>query len=240
MTTKAMIFSAGIGSRLKPITNNIPKALVEVSGKTLLQINIEKLIGAGVTDIVVNVHHFAEQIKSYLEQNKNFGVSIKISDESDLLIDTGGGLKKAAPLFGNCESIIIQNVDIYSTINYHKLIEYHYSTNSLATLAIKNRTSSRHLLFDENMELGGWRNNKTDEEIIIKPEKELIPFAFSGIHVIKPELLKLLPNEKAYAIIPIYLELAKNNLLSGYLHNDDTWFDIGTPQKLKSFINYLE
>lgn len=234
-----MIFAAGLGSRLKPLTDSKPKALVDVGSKTLLQLNIEQIIAFGIKDIVVNVHHFSEQVIGYLKQHKNFGANIKISNESELLLDTGGGLRKAADLLKGEEPILIQNVDIYSNIDYGKMLEQHRKTNALATLAIQNRKSSRYLMFDADAQLCGWLNTKTNEKIITRHAQSTENFAFSGVHIISPQLLSLLPNTEVFGIIDIYLELSRTHSITGYLHNYDYWFDVGTPEKLNSLHNHL-
>jgi len=237
---KAMIFAAGLGSRLKPITNSKPKALVEVGNKTLLQLNIEQLIGFGINDIVVNVHHFSELVIAYLKQHKNFGANISISNESVLLLDTGGGLRKAAHSLRGDEPILLQNVDIYSSIDYGKMLEQHRKSSALATLAIQNRKSSRYLMFNKNAELCGWVNTKTDEKIITRSNQNTENFAFSGVHIISPEMLFLLPDKSVFGIIETYLEVSKINKISGYLHNNDHWFDVGTPEKLNKLEQFLQ
>lgn len=237
---KAMIFAAGIGTRLKPITNTKPKALVEAGGKTLLQINIEQLIDFGIKDIVINVHHFSEQIINFLESNKFFNINIQISDESDFLLDTGGGLKKAANLLQGDEPVILKNVDIYSDIDYNKMLEYHIKSGSIATLAVKSRESSRYLRFNSNNNLCGWVNTRTNEKIITRNDKEIKLLAFSGIHIISPQIFDLLPNEQVFGIIQPYLEISKKFPISGYQHDDDIWFDIGSPDKLNKLNQFIK
>ena len=178
-----MIFAAGLGSRLKPITNTKPKALAEAGGKTLLQLNIEQLISFGVSDIVINVHHFADKVITFLKRHNNFNININISDETGLLLDTGGGLKKASILLSGEEPIILQNVDIYSNIDYNKMLEYHLENNPIATLAVQNRESSRYLKFNSDRKLSGWINTKTKEEIITRNDSSLSNLAFSGIQL---------------------------------------------------------
>src|ERR1035437_3232811 len=183
----AMIFAAGLGTRLRPLTNDKPKALVELNEQTLLQITIEKLQKAGFNHIVVNVHHFSQLVIDYLKANQNFGADILISDESDALLDTCGGLKKASPLFLDKEPILIHNVDIVSSINLLELYKTHCNNNVLATLAIRNRPSSRVLLFDENNLLRGWKNISTGTlklPLTTSNPDNLQPYAFSGIHIV--------------------------------------------------------
>jgi NDP-sugar pyrophosphorylase family protein len=237
---KAMIFAAGLGSRLKPLTNSKPKALVEVGNKTLLQLNIEQILTLGIKEIVVNVHHFSDQVISYLKNNNNFGVDIRISNESELLLDTGGGLKKASALLKGTEPVLLQNVDIYSTIDYVKLLRQHIESKALATLAIQNRVSSRYLMFDTDWQLSGWLNTRSKEKIITRNSPEIENYAFSGIHIISPQILDMLPSKDVFGIIEAYLELSKSNRILGYLHNSDDWFDVGTPEKLEKLNMHLQ
>ncbi len=213
---KAMIFAAGLGTRLAPITDTIPKALVDVGGKPMIQRVIENIKAAGISHIVVNVHYLAQQIVDFLRDNNNFGVDISISDESDLLLDTGGGLLKAAPLFEGDEPILVHNVDILTDLDFKAMEEAHNRTGALATLLVKDRTTSRYLLWDNQMRLRAWINTKTGETIPPDLYQEngspthpgrtlstdpgrtpaLTPLAFSGIHIISPHFLH---NLAAYA-----------------------------------------
>lgn len=233
-----MIFAAGLGSRLKPITNKIPKALVKVNNKELLAHNLEKFKKAGIHQVVINVHHFADQILTFLKQHNNFGLNILISDETELLRDTGGGLRKARELLYDCNQIVIQNVDIFSNIDYQALISVHQKEKALATLAVRNRESSRYFLFDKEKCLRGWKNTKTNEKIIVSESSDLNSYAFSGIHVIDSKLLKMLPDKDVFSIVKIYLELAQTNNICAYLHDTDYWFDIGSVEKLKRAEEY--
>ena len=188
---KAMIFAAGLGTRLRPLTDNVPKALIEINGRTLLEICINRLKEIGINDIVVNVHHHANQIIKYLERNNNFGINIKFSDETDLLLDTGGGLKKATHLLIGNEPILLHNVDIISNINLSQLISYHNNNNSLSTLAVMNRLSNRSFLINEKGILCGWQNTTTGEKIIVRDHDKLLqPVGYCGIAVIQPKFLK--------------------------------------------------
>lgn len=188
-----MIFAAGLGTRLKPITDTKPKALVTVAGKTLLQHVIEKLAENGFHDIVINVHHFSEQIIQYLEANNRFGLSIAVSDETDKLLDTGGGIKKAKPLLDNGEPFLIHNVDILSNADLKGLYKKHLNQACDATLLVSNRKSSRYLLFDQEKRLQGWKNETTGEvksPISDFHAEEYTPYAFSGIHVLSPSVFR--------------------------------------------------
>ncbi len=238
---KAMLFAAGLGTRLKPLTDTTPKALVRVDGKPLLQHNIERLKAAGIQDIVLNVHHFADQIITFLEEQANFGCQIQISDERDALLDTGGGLKKAAPLLESKETIVIQNADILSNINYRHMLDQHVKRKALATLAVRQRESSRYLLFNTDKQLKGWINTQSGETIPEQlPQTNLKRLAFSGIHLIQPELLQLFPDSSKFNIIQWYLQLAQKETITGYEHSADYWFDIGTLEKRQQAETYFK
>ncbi len=235
---KAFILAAGLGTRLKSLTKSKPKALVEAGGKTLLQINIERLSKSGITDIVINTHHFSNLIKDFLKQNNNFNLNIKISDETELLLDTGGGIKKALSQFKSNEPVLIQNVDIYSDIDYTDMLNSHLKNKSVATLAINNRESSRYLLFNNSNYLSGWGNNQTNERIITRNSDNLKKYAFCGIHIVSPDILDMMPDKKKFSIIDAYLKISEDFKISGYQYNG-AWFDIGTPQKLNDFEIFL-
>lgn len=222
----AMIFAAGLGTRLYPLTADKPKALVEFQGRPLLDHVLCKILDAGIRHIVVNVHHFPDLIIDYLSKHP-YDAEIEISDERDYLRDTGGGLKFAAPLLANSENILLHNVDILSDIDLQQLIDYHVHQKAMATLAVRQRETSRYFLFDEEMRLCGWRNSKTGEEIYAHACDTCVPLAFSGIHVVRRELIDLIPSAEKQSITPIYVELAKTHLLKGFLHNEGSWRDMG-------------
>jgi NDP-sugar pyrophosphorylase family protein len=228
---KAMLFAAGLGTRLKPFTDHHPKALAEVNGKTLLEHNIRYLQRFGIEDVVVNVHHFADQIIEVLEDNSGFGSWVTISDERDEVLETGGGLKKAAEHFINEESFVVMNVDVLTNLDLGRMIEAHNENLAFATLAVMKRDSSRHLLFDDQMILCGWRNNNTGEERISRLSN-LHPFAFSGIQVLTPEILDM-PFEGKFSMIDVYLHYAKTHLISGYDHTGNIFIDVGKPDSLE-------
>lgn len=230
---KAMIFAAGLGTRLKPFTEHHPKALAVVNGKTLLQRNIEYLKSFGFTDITLNVHHFPDQIRDFLNLNSNFQTKISISDESGALLETGGGLKKAAPFLQGNEPFLVMNVDILTNLNLTHLIECHRSKKALSTLAVTQRDTSRYFLFDENHRLCGWKNVKTGEERIMTDQKKLIMKAFSGIHVIEPPIFELMKQDGKFSIVDVYLELCKSELIMGYDHSDDLLIDVGRPEAVE-------
>lgn len=241
---QAMIFAAGLGTRLKPLTDSMPKALVRVGGKPLIEHVIMKLKDAGVGRIVVNVHHFAGQIKSFLAANDNFGVDIRVSDESEMLLETGGGIKKAAPLFSPDEPVLIHNVDILSNVDLRKF--YDSSTGNDATLLVSDRKTRRYLLFDDGMTLRGWTNVETGEvrmknyELRITNE-ELRKFAFSGIHIFSPRLFPLLENyPDKFGIMDFYLGADSGVGIKGYLKNDLRLMDVGKLDTLKDAEEFLK
>lgn len=225
---KAIILAAGLGTRLKPITNKIPKALVEINNKTLLELAVLRLINFGIKDIVINVHHFADKVVQYLIEKNNFGINISISDERELLLDSGGGIKKAAAFLNGSSPFLVYNVDIISNINFSSMLAEHNSSSRIATLAVRQRDSSRYFLFDDENRLHGWQNIKTNE---IKPHgieiDKLKRLAFSGIHIIDPKIFKLMPDGKVFSIIDLYLSIAKSEKIIAYKHDEDLWLDVG-------------
>ena len=237
---KAMILAAGKGTRLKPLTNNTPKALVKVNGTPMLEMLIDKLKKAGVNEIIINVHYLADQIINFLKSKNNFGIQIEISHEKEELLDTGGGLKKAAWFFNDNKPFILHNVDIISDINLFEMMKFHESNKSFVTLAVKKRESSRYFLFNKENKLCGWQNIKTMESIIFKPDKDLNQLAFSGIHIINPEIFKHLKNGGVFSIVPLYIELSKSNKIMAYKHDMDFWFDIGDEKKLEIAEKFLK
>jgi NDP-sugar pyrophosphorylase family protein len=231
---KAMIFAAGLGTRLRPLTDTLPKAMVRVGGKPLLQWNIEKMIKAGITDIVINVHHFPEQIRAFLAENHSFGINIQISDETDAILDTGGGLLKAAPLLSGEEPILVHNVDILSNLDLKLVLEYHLSKKALATLVVRKRKTERNLLFDQQMSLTGWINTKTGELREPVPGINLYPemLAFSGIQIIDPHFLQVMGGSGKFSLIDTYLQLAPDHRIVGYEDHSSLWMDVGKPEQL--------
>lgn len=226
-----MLFAAGLGTRLKPFTDHHPKALATVNGKTLLQLNIEYLQRYGIRDVVVNVHHFADQIEYTLVLNNGFGSNVTISDERDVVLETGGGLLKAAPYFEGEDSFVVMNVDVLTTLNLQHLIAAHPS-NSLATLAVMQRASSRQLLFEKDGTLCGWKNNQTNEIKMAVPSESFIPFAFSGIQMVSSKIFTAIPFKGKFSVIDVYLHLAKQKLVKGFDHSGDVFIDVGKPESL--------
>jgi NDP-sugar pyrophosphorylase family protein len=238
---RAMILAAGLGTRLKPLTDSIPKALIKIKEHTLLELQIKKLKAEGFDGIIINVHHFANVIKKYLEINNYFNCSIEISDESKKLLDTGGGLKKASNFFSDENPFLVYNVDILSNISLNKLIKFHLTSKSIATLAVQNRESSRKFLFDKNITLCGWMNEKSDEQIILRDDQtELFPYSFSGIQIIDPKIFKYFPDKDVFSLVDLYLSVAKKEKISGFIHNEDEWMDIGKKENLNQAESFLE
>ena len=229
---KALIFAAGLGTRLKPITNTKPKALVHIDGVPLLEYAIKKLIFYGITEIVINVHHFSEQIIDYLKTH-NFNCKIIISDETEELLNTGGGLVYAKDYLSGKKPFIVYNVDIISTINLHNLVKFHTLNNALITLAVKKRNTSRYLLFDTDMSLAAWENRSTLEKRIIRKCEKYTPYAFSGIQVIDPNIFNLIKETGAFSIMDLYLRLCKENSIIAFDHTEDFWLDVGKFNEIK-------
>lgn len=234
-----MIFAAGLGSRLKPLTDTMPKALVPVAGCPMLEHVILKLKASGLTEIVINIHHFGEQIIDFLKTNNDFGLTIHISDERDRLLDTGGGIRKARLFFENSgEPFLVHNVDILSDMNLKELYDFHMQSGSVATLLASRRTTSRYLLFDTERKLRGWINKDTGQ---VKPEgfhydESLYrEYAFSGIHVFSPAVFRLMEAprwEGKFSIMDFYLATCGQTDYSGYLAEKLELIDIGKPETL--------
>lgn len=243
---KAMILAAGLGTRLRPLTNTRPKALVEVAGRTLLEITIARLAAAGVSEIIVNVHHFAEMVVDYLKANDDFGMRIEVSNEDGALLDTGGGLKKAAWFFLDessdlDEPFILHNVDVISSIDLGCMVQSHRESKALATLAVKDRETSRYLLFDPELRLCGRRNGRDQPLEFVGAPKPSQALAFSGIHVISPRLLTMLTEVGAFPIIGAYLRLASlGERILGFRADEYSWRDLGTPENFKQAEQELE
>lgn len=228
---KAMLFAAGLGTRLKPFTDHHPKALARVNNKTLLQLNIEYLQRFGIREVVVNVHHFADQIENVLKTHNGFGSRVHISDERDAVLETGGGLKKAKPFFEKEDHFLVMNVDALTNLDLTKLVDAHHTEN-IATLAVMQRASSRYLLFDDEMTLCGWRNNNTGEEKISIEKTGLKPFAFSGIQVVSSTIFDM-PFEGKFSMIDVYLHFSGQGKIKGYDHSGDIFIDVGKPESLE-------
>jgi NDP-sugar pyrophosphorylase family protein len=231
---KAMILAAGLGTRLRPLTDDRPKALVEVAGRTLLEIALMRLRSFGVNEVIVNAHHFAEMIVEYLKANDNFGMRIELSREEELL-DTGGGLKKVQHFFSGSsqEPFIVHNVDVISSIDLARMMHFHTEENALATLAMQQRESARQLLFDEKGQLCGRRAGRDAETEMVQPVREVKALGFCGIHVLSPRIFAKMEEEGAFSIIDIYLRLAaQGEKILAFRADDCYWRDLGRPESI--------
>jgi len=236
---KAMILAAGLGTRLGPLTKDRPKALVEVEGRTLLEITLSRLREVGVRQVIVNVHHFADMVVEYLKANNNFGMHIEVSRE-DVLLDTGGGLKKAAWFFledlhREDEPFILHNVDVISTIDLERMVRFHKERRALATLAVQGRETSRYLLFDEQLRLCGRLSGSDQQTEFVHSSQQLgvQALAFSGIHVISPRIFPMISEDGVFSIITSYLRLAQQGeRIIGFRADEYYWRDLGRPENV--------
>ncbi|MDE3110045.1 MAG: nucleotidyltransferase family protein [Acidobacteriota bacterium] len=235
---KAMVLAAGLGTRLRPLTDDRPKALVEVAGKTMLEIVLERLRSFEIREVIVNAHHFGGQIAAYLKENRDFGMRIEISYE-EILLDTGGGLKKAAPFFlagaaGLDQPFILHNVDVISAIDLRRMIQAHQASGALATLAVQERETSRYLLFDEQMQLRGRRSGSNANDELVAASTRAVPLAFCGIHVISPRIFSLMTEQGAFSIIDVYLRLAAaREKVMAFRADEYYWRDLGKPEQVE-------
>lgn len=230
---KAMILAAGLGTRLRPLTDTTPKALLEVDGIPLLELVIQRVQRYGFHDIIINVHHFAKQIIEFLEKKSNFGLNICLSHEQNMRLDTGGGLKNAAWFFDDHAPFLLHNVDIISDLNLQEMYYRHTCTRALATLAVTDRESTRCLLFDRERTLCGWKNKKTGEVKISRTsDTDLIPLAFSGIHIINPEIFDMMPEKNVFSILDVYLQVAATENIIAFHHDHTLWADLGKKEHL--------
>jgi mannose-1-phosphate guanylyltransferase len=235
---RAMVLAAGLGTRLRPLTNDRPKALVEIGGRTLLELTLTRLASFGVREVIINVHHFADLVIQYLKSKDNFGLQVEVSRE-ELLLDTGGGLKKASWFFLHDpnrldEPFILHNVDVVSTIDFDRLLNVHNENRALATLAVQQRESSRYLLFDEQGELCGRRIGRDQEPELIRSSPNLQALAFSGIHIISPRFLTNMTEEGVFSIIATYLRLAgQGEKILAFRADEYYWRDLGKLDDLR-------
>ena len=234
---KAMILAAGLGTRLRPLTNDRPKALVEVGGRTLLEITLARLRMFGISEVIVNVHHFADIVIEYLKAKNNFGMRIEVSREEQLL-DTGGGLKKAAWFFlensaRRDEPFILHNVDVISTIDLGRMVEFHNEHQALASLAVQERDTSRYLLFDEQLRLCGRRAGRDGTPELMRDCQQVEALAFSGVHVISPRIFSMMTDDGAFSIIQTYLRrAAQDENIFGFRADEYSWRDLGRPENV--------
>jgi mannose-1-phosphate guanylyltransferase len=234
---KAMILAAGLGTRLRPLTDDRPKALVEIAGRTLLEITLTRLRGFGVREVIVNVHHFADMVVDYLKRNNHFGMRIEVSRE-EVLLDTGGGLKKAAWFFlenpsRRAEPFLLHNVDVVSAIDLRRMVQFHDEHAALATLAVQERETSRYLLFDKQLRLCGRRARDEQKADSVPSSQPVEALAFTGIHVISPRLLTMMAEEGVFPIIPSYLRLAAlGEKVLAFRADQYYWRDLGKPENV--------
>ncbi len=233
---KAMVLAAGLGTRLRPLTDDRPKALVEVAGRTMLEITLVRLRTLGVHEVIINVHHFADMVVDYLRANQTFGMRVEISRE-DVLLDTGGGLRKAAWFFredsaGRDEPFIVHNVDVISTIDLGRMVQFHAERQALATLAVQDRATSRYLLFDPKLQLCGRRSGREGSPELVRPSPQVQALAFSGIHVISPRIFAMMTEEGAFSIITSYLRLSAEENIVAFRADEYYWRDLGRPENL--------
>jgi mannose-1-phosphate guanylyltransferase len=235
---RAMVLAAGLGTRLRPLTNDRPKALVAVAGRTLLEITLARLREFGIRDVIINVHHYADMVIDHVKAAGNFGMNLAFSRE-DILLDTGGGLKQAAWfLSGNSsaadEPFLLHNVDVISTIDLARMVDAHNKGRALATLAVQERTTSRYLLFDQQLQLCGRRLVKEQKTEMVRPVQQSTELAFTGIHVISPRIFSLLSEEGVFSIVPAYLRLAaQGEKVLGFRADEYYWRDLGRPENVR-------
>ncbi len=236
---KAMVLAAGLGTRLRPLTNDRPKALVKVGGRTLLEITLKRLRDFGIHEVIINVHHYADMVIDRVKSAGNFGMNIEFSRE-DVLLDTGGGLKKAAWFLSGDSSgkkedpFILHNVDVISTIDLQRMIEVHKKSEALATLAVHERKTSRYLLFNDQLQLCGRRFVKEEKTEIARPAEKMTELAFAGIHVISPRIFPLLTEDGVFSIIPAYLRLAaQGEKIQAFRADEYYWRDLGKPENIR-------
>ena len=228
-----MILAAGLGTRLKPFTEKHPKALAVVNDKTILQRNIEYLASFGIKEVIVNVYHFADQVTEFVQKNKGFGSAISFSDETGELLETGGGIKKAAWFLEKDRApFIVMNVDILTDLDLTEMILQHEQKKPLATLAVTFRKTSRYFLFNEQGELCGWRNEITGEEKLSRLAENYIEKAFSGIHIISPKIFSLIKMQGKFSMVDVYLDLCKTNTIAAFDHSNSKFIDVGKPESI--------
>ena len=232
---KAMILAAGLGTRLRPLTDSAPKCLMQAGGKTLLEHTVERLKRAGVTAVVINLHHLAEAIKEFVRRQGNFGIEVAFSEERELL-DTGGGLKKAAAFFSGESEFILHNADVYTEVELSRVVQFHASKKALATLVVMERPSSRRLLFASNGDLIGHENSSSGKRVLVRDESSLRSFAFSGIHILSTDLFRFMQGQgDKFSIIDTFLDAAKQGArIQGWSLGKEFWIDIGSEEKLKA------
>ncbi len=231
---KAMVLAAGLGTRLRPLTDDRPKALVQIKGHPLLELVLKRLKKAGFEEVIINLHHHGQQIVDFLEAHHNFGLNIAFSWE-DRLLDTGGAVKKARWFFKDCQSFLLHNVDVLTDLDYRQLFENLRQKKALACLAVRQRKTSRYLLFNEQMQLYGWKNDLTGEKRFVKPDVfNLTAYSFMGVHALSTEIFNYFPAKNIFSLIEFYLNVAEEGKkIVGFPAQDCRWLDVGKPQSLQ-------
>lgn len=235
---KAIILAAGLGSRLKSMTKNKPKALVEIAGVTMLEMVIQKLKSNGISEILINIHHKGQSIIDFLKSHNNFDINITISDERDELLNTGGAILKAKDFIAGNEPVLVHNVDIISDVNIQDLLIFHLHNKCLVSLCVRKRDTNRMLLFDSEKNLVGWLNNSTGEQKwVTKKPNDYQQLAYSGIYMISPDFPNKITQKGSFSIIDSWLEIAKTNTIKANIDYSDTWHDLGTMERIKNAEN---
>jgi len=241
MIKQAFILAAGLGTRLGKQTENKPKALVELNGKPMLQLVMENLINKGINEFIINIHHFGQQILDFLHQHNNFRATVYISDERNLLLDTGGAIARAKAYLSINNPVLIHNVDVIAEPDLQKLEDFHNKNKALATLCVRQRPSNRQLLFDDKMNLVGWENVPTKEfRWVEKVMTNFYEYAYSGIYLTDPEFVCNLPFRDKFSIIDAWLKMASSHNIIGYHDKSPVWFDLGTEEKIREAENFLK
>lgn len=244
-----MIFAAGLGTRLRPLTDHCPKALVKVGDKPMLQHTIEHLKAHGFDEIIINIHYLGNQIKEFLQEHHHFGIRIEISDETEQVLETGGGLWKAKDFFDDHQSFLVCNADVFTNINLTEFYHFNKNNEAIASLAVRNRASSRYLLFDDENILFGWENVKKNEVKIPRKIRRdaaveekiqanngtypLHEFAFSGYQILSPEIFATCKRDGVFSMVDWYLDICNEHTIKAYHHDEDNWIDIGSPEQLE-------
>ncbi len=237
---KAIIFSAGLGTRIQSISKGKPKALVSIHQKPLIEYAIEYLLKFGIESMIVNVHHQADMLEAYIRGSK-YASLVSISDERDLLLDTGGGLLKAQSFFDGEDNFVALNVDVLTDLDLKEMMAFHLKHSPIATLAVRQRATSRYLLFDRQHRMVGWENRNTQERILHTDSENLTPLAFSGVHILSSKIWKYLEQEKnkKFSITPAYIRIAQDEKIMGFEHQEGFWFDVGKSHTYQSACEYI-
>lgn len=232
---KAMILAAGLGTRLKPLTNRKPKALVDVGGFTMIELAIRYLKKYGFREIIINVHHFADQIIEYINSKEQFGIDISFSDESEQLLDTGGAIVHASSYFNGKDPFLVMGADVLTNLDLSAMIKYHLKRKPLVTMAVKDRDTSRSLMFDKNMQLKGWRDNRSGETKGSRINEADYALGFSVIQIIQPEIFRLIEEKGAFPIMELYLRLMETQKICGFRHDKDIWLEFGRTDRIAAY-----